>query len=347
MTLDASNTILPALEANFGFLKHTIAQGNIVDIYKACVKDPGIIFEYYKSTDAFIIALEAMTVFMIVHLVVGEITRNYSQVDKAWSILPGVYAWHYTIHDYLNRSEFHPRLLLGAILISIWGVRLTYNFARKGGYEWNGRDYRFVYIGGKIGELGMTLLNFIFIGPQQDLILLFMTSPLYLSTYLKDTSLNRYDAIASALFLVFLSIETIADDQQFMFQTKKHALLQFVKHDQKKLSGDYRKGFLSSSGLWQYSRHPNFFSEICMWWCIYLFSIAAANTEQIEIHRAYLNWTIIGTASLTLLFQGSTELTEYISAEKYPEYKEYQRSVSRILPWFPKNRQLHLSKKDM
>lgn len=51
-------------------------------------------------------------------------------LDKAWSILPGLYAWHFTIHDYVLHQSFHPRLLAATILITIWGTRLTYNFAR-------------------------------------------------------------------------------------------------------------------------------------------------------------------------------------------------------------------------
>jgi len=64
-----------------------------------------------------------------------------------------------------------------------------------------------------------------------------------------------------------------------------------------------------------------------MWWAYYLFSVAASGV--------WLNWTVAGTALLTLLFQMSTTMTEVITARKYPAYKEYQRTTSRLLPWFP------------
>lgn len=319
----------------------------------AITEDPSLLLMYYRETDPLVIAIVFMAMLAVIHTVTAELTRNYSQVgellarrlvvvesdsveghiDKAWSILPPIYAWHFAIHDYLNRTFFHPRLLLCAILITLWGIRLTYNFARygmndptvcdiwlnsyyycflfrKGGYEWSGRDYRFVYIHEKIGQVAMSLLNLTFIGPFQNILLLMMTLPLYLSTLATGaTGLNRIDVVASVLFLALLLLEMVADDQQFVFQTKKYALLDFVV-DRERLTGDYKRGFLCSSGLWQYSRHPNFFSEISIWWTVYLFSVAAYVGAGSVKWTDCINWTIGGAVVLTMLFQGSTWLTE-------------------------------------
>lgn len=65
-------------------------------------------------------------------------------MDKLWSLLPIAYAWHFATHDLVSgtAAALDPRLLLLAVLITVWGVRLTYNFARKGGYRWQDEDYR-------------------------------------------------------------------------------------------------------------------------------------------------------------------------------------------------------------
>ena len=68
-------------------------------------------------------------VFASLCFLVSSATNNYSQVDKLWSIMPIIYAWI----AYAYAPEI--RILLMAILITAWGVRLTYNFTRRGGYS--------------------------------------------------------------------------------------------------------------------------------------------------------------------------------------------------------------------
>ncbi|KAI8380728.1 hypothetical protein BD560DRAFT_386948 [Blakeslea trispora] len=303
------------------------------------LQDPYYLIELYKKTDPLETAVYVSSGLSVIHYILSEITKNYSQVDKAWSILPGLYAWHFTIHDYLVHNSVQPRLLAASILITIWGSRLTYNFARKGGYHWSGQDYRYPYIRKVIGPVGMALLNVVFIAPMQNYLLLLMTTPLYIaySSSVRADALTNADWAIIGLHLIFLTIEVVADEQQYFFQTEKHALLKYLK--QEELKDDYRLGFLWHSGLFQYSRHANFFAEQAMWWVLYLFSVATVQeeTRQLSTLDASFNWTIFGPILLTSLFQGSTWLTEKISMEKYPDYANYRKSVSRFIPWFPSN----------
>merc|ERR1712232_1153893 len=94
--------------------------------------------------------------------------------------------------------------------------------------------------------------------------------------------------------------------------------------------GEYARGFIET-GLWAYSRHPNYFCEVSMWWSFYIFSIGATGK--------YLNWTVLGAVFLTGLFVppgASCDVTEMLSSKKYSCYPEYQAKVSRFVPWFPK-----------
>lgn len=92
-----------------------------------------------------------------------------------------------------------------------------------------------------------------------------------------------------------------------------------------KKQGVKTKGFCDT-GLWAISRHPNFFGEQSVWVSFYVFSIAASGR--------YINWTIVGCLLLILLFQGSADFSEEISAKKYPDYKLYQQRVNKFLPKF-------------
>ena len=63
--------------------------------------------------------------------------------------------------------------------------------------------------------------------------------------------------------------------------------------------------------------------------------VASPATTDGKAGAGVLNWTIVGAASLTLLFQGSTWITEKITLQKYPAYAGYQKTTSRLMPWFP------------
>jgi len=73
--------------------------------------------------------------------IIGELAKNNSQVDKLWSIVPIYYVWHMTV-----LGLWDPRMILMSVLVSLWGIRLTYNFARRGAYSWKfwsgEEDYR-------------------------------------------------------------------------------------------------------------------------------------------------------------------------------------------------------------
>lgn len=240
----------------------------------------------------------------------GVATREHSWVDRAWSITPfgyvGFFAW---------RADFaDPRLNLMFALSLAWGLRLTYNFARKGGYAKGGEDYRWLVLKAKLTPWQWQLFAFVFVAGYQNFLLYLIALPAWLA--LRGAQpLGPIDAVAAVGFSVALVLETVADQQQWRFQESKRAAREAKRP---------HAHFLTS-GLFRYSRHPNFFAEQALWWSFYLFSVAATGV--------WLNVTIMGPALLTLLFHGSTNFTESITLSKYPEYAEYQRRVSRLIPW--------------
>ena len=107
---------------------------------------PWVTYRFGTPLDS--VAREALGILLKVYLVsvvycflIGEWSGNNSQVDKLWSLLPIVYVW---IMAYFG--DYAPRLVLMAILVSIWGLRLTYNFSRHGAFTWRfwlgKEDYR-------------------------------------------------------------------------------------------------------------------------------------------------------------------------------------------------------------
>lgn len=121
----------------------------------------------YAATNPWISGL-AFSLFLIpIFLVVAEVNRNYSQVDRVWSILPTVYHAHYAVWARVNGL---PTQKVDAVLFfsAVWTARLTYNYWRKGGYTVGSEDYRWQIIKKYIGQVGLSVLNVVFIASVQS-----------------------------------------------------------------------------------------------------------------------------------------------------------------------------------
>ena len=255
--------------------------------------------------------------------VVGELTQNNSQMDKLWSLLPIAYTWIIAV-----RGGMSARLVVMAVLATLWGIRLTYNFARKGAYRlkfWEGEeDYRWKVLRAKKEfqpRWKWMLFNLFFISIYQNALVLMTTFPALVLMNV-DKPFGWLDGIAAALMLGFILYETIADEQQWAFQSTKWKL---IKEGRKleDLPAPYNKGF-NTTGLWGHSRHPNYFAEQAVWCCFYLFTIGGG--------IGIVNWSLIGALLLIVLFLGSSAFAEEISGAKYPEYARYCRKVSKFFP---------------
>ena len=134
--------------------------------------------------------------------------------------MPPIYAWTIVLF-----TGAHPRQILAASLITVWGARLTYNFARKGGYSWKfwegEEDYRWAVLRKKPGfsnPIVWFIFNLGFISIYQSyLIASFATLPMIISISDSPAELNLLDFLATVLVLGFIALETLADQQQWNF----------------------------------------------------------------------------------------------------------------------------------
>jgi steroid 5-alpha reductase family enzyme len=259
-------------------------------------------------------ALWACVVVSSLVWLLSVLTKEYSWVDRVWSIVPPLYAIYFAYEAGFS----DPRTLAMAVLASAWGARLTYNFARKGGYAPGGEDYRWAELRKRMSPALFQLFNLVFIAFIQNFILLAITLPAWLAYEHRATPFGPYDALLCVAFLLLLAGETWADQVQWRFQQHKAA---------QRARGETPSEEFVTSGPFRLSRHPNFFCEQAQWWVFYGFGVVASGQ--------LLHWTVAGAVTLTLLFHGSTNFTEALSLAKYPRYADYQRSTSRLWPWFP------------
>lgn len=246
--------------------------------------------------------------------VVGELTGNVSQTDKLWSITPVIYAWSFTAAGGMD-----PRMVLMSVLATVWGVRLTYNFSRHGGYRWKfwtgHEDYRWAIVRRKPelqGALRWKLFHLFFICFYQHALLFLICLPIVLAAG-AERPLGWIDCALASLFAGLVILESAADQQQWNFQAQKKAGNGAAR---------YARGFIAD-GLWARARHPNYFAEQSIWVTFFLFSVAATGR---------LNWSMAGCLLLILLFQGSADLKESICLGKYPAYSDYLRRTPRFVP---------------
>jgi steroid 5-alpha reductase family enzyme len=115
--------------------------------------------------------------------------------------------------------------------------------------------------------------------------------------------------LAAAVCITAIAIEAIADAQLRRFRLKP----------------ERQASEILASGLWAWSRHPNYFGEISFWWGLFVFALAA-NPGQL--------WPGAGALAITLLFRFvSLRLIETRMLERRPGYAEHARRLPAFIPW--------------
>ncbi|MCR2819784.1 DUF1295 domain-containing protein [Microbacterium sp. zg.Y1090] len=253
--------------------------------------------------------------------ILSLVTKDTSWVDRIWSIVPIAYTWIFAIAVITSGGDA-ARSVLMAALVTLWGARLTFNFARKGGYS-GMEDYRWAILRRRMSPVQFQLFNLFFIVLYQNALLVLISLPA-LMAWEHPTPLTGWDIALAALFLAFLVGETVADQEQWDFHQAK-----------KRAGGTLEPGF-AMTGLFRLSRHPNFFFEQAQWWVFYFIGAVAAVSAGLGFWGGLINPTIVGAVLLTVLFIGSTIFTESISSSKYPAYADYQRRTSMLVPLPPR-----------
>ncbi|PSK42468.1 hypothetical protein B9Z65_4382 [Elsinoe australis] len=311
---DFEKTVAPFIPQFYELPKRLLAVRSVDDLQSA-----------YTSTNPVISAFAFSLLVALIAFVVSEINKNYSQIDRVWSILPAFYNVHYWYWAKLNGIQ-SQRLDAVALFSVTWSVRLTYNYWRKGGYQKGSEDYRWEIIKKQVNNEPVWLVfNITFISIIQSILLAAVATPTYIMilTTRIDPRLSLADTIAPQALGILLVIEFFADNQQWYYQGAKKDYQKTAKAPDGYTARELDRGFITR-GLWLYSRHPNFAAEQAIW--VVMYQWGCFDTSSL------VNWTFAGAFTYLLIFQGSTPITERISSGKYPEYKEYQARVGRFIP---------------
>lgn len=288
------------------------------------------LWEYFMTTNPAILGLHLLILWTSFTLLASIITGNYSWTDRFWSITPTSYVTMLVVRAYFTGEEkhgmLHSRLLVMWCMYLLWTVRLTGNYYRRGGYEKGSEDYRWGVIRSKIGDFQFFLFQLVYI-PAQNVLVAALALPAYEVFLIGDEILmNWRDVVAISTLLAALLGQLIADDTQHRFQSAKqqHSSGATDSETYRHFSRiQLERGFVTT-GLWEISRHPSYFLEQIIWSIFYLWG--AVTTTDLW------NYAVVGPIAYIVLFQGSTRLTEEITAKKYGAYRFYQKKVGMLCP---------------
>lgn len=201
-------------------------------------------------------------------------------------------------------QPFFNRSFLLALLIIVWASRLSIYVYRR----YNGQDPR--YLTWKQTGIKAFIINCIYIfGPQAVLMIIMSVPIIGVIAPAGINPLTYLDFIGLAVWLVGFYFEAVSDNQLFNFTRNPE-----------------NKGHVMRYGLWRFSRHPNYFGEVVMWWGIFLIAFGSMGILAIVAPI---------TITLLLLFVTGIPWVEQ-AMDSNPEYQEYKKHTSIFFPWFPK-----------
>lgn len=246
-----------------------------------------------------------ITVLMVLTWGISVPLRDASIVDPIWPVGFIVAAW--IAFAFGDGDPGRRWLLVG--LVTIWGLRLSGHLARRNFGK--GEDPRYAKMREKRPQT-FWIRSLVTVFLLQGLLIWIVALPVQMGA-VPDTSLGVLAAIGVVVWAVGLFFETVGDWQLDRFRADPS-----------------NKGKVLDSGLWRYTRHPNYFGDFCIWWGIYL---VAAETG---IGAASILGPIL--MSVLLIRVSGAALLEKDLKSSRPGYEDYVRRTSAFFPRPPKER---------
>jgi steroid 5-alpha reductase family enzyme len=246
-------------------------------------------------------------VLMVLLWLVSLWLKNSSIVDIFWGTGFVISAW---VAFLLTPEGFITRKLLLCVLVSLWGLRLSLHLLFR---NWGkAEDFRYQAWRREAGA-SWWWKSFFKVFLLQGLLLWVIAAPLLAAQISPQPSyLTWLDILAIPVWLVGFTFETLGDWQLSRFK-----------------ADPANKGGLLNTGVWRYTRHPNYFGDATQWWAFYLLALSAGGW-----------WTIISPLIMTgllLRVSGVTMLEKTLKDTK-PGYQEYIETTSEFIPWIPRRK---------
>ncbi len=230
--------------------------------------------------------------------------RDAGIVDVFWGLGFVALAYFYSSRG----GPADARTLVTLVLVSVWGLRLTAHIALRN--RGRGEDRRYAAMRTRWGSW-FPLVSLFTVFLLQALLLWIISAPLFVATQAQAPAgpVEWTDGVGIGLVVLGLFLETVADFQLVRFKLVPE-----------------NHGRVLDTGLWRYSRHPNYFGDFLVWWGF--FALALGRPAAI--------WTIVSPILMSVLLlriSGIRMLEKNLERSK-PDYRHYTDKTSAFFPWF-------------
>jgi steroid 5-alpha reductase family enzyme len=254
----------------------------------------------------FILGLGLAAVLMAAVFLIALRIRNFSIVDIAWSALFTPLVLLYAT----LAGGYGPRRALIATMVTLWSLRLAGHLYARISSLHPAEEGRYVQLR---QEWAASLhARFFAFFQAQGLLAAFLSVPFLLACLDHGSGLGPFEIAGVAIFVVALAGEATADRQLAVFKADPRS-----------------RGRTCRVGLWRYSRHPNYFFEWLVWVSYFVFAWSSSWA-----------WVTIYCPLLMLFFlfrvTGIPMTEEQALRSRGDDYRDYQRTTSAFVPWFPK-----------
>ena len=258
---------------------------------------------YFADGDILLDSFIADVIATVVIFLFARFFKNSSFYDPFWSVIPPLLLVYWWCVREVDGNQL--RYILISIPVWYWAIRLTWNWTK----HWSGldhEDWRYVMLKQRAPKIEMfTDLFGIMLFPTIQVFLGML--PVYAALCLSEASVGWLDYIACLVGISAATIQLIADRQLHNFIAQR------------------KPGEIIHTGLWGWSRHPNYFAELLFWFSLMLFGLAA--------YPEGWWWQIIGFVSMLIMFVFvSVPMMEKRSLERRPAYQEIIDSISMLVP---------------
>jgi steroid 5-alpha reductase family enzyme len=261
-------------------------------------------------------------VMMSIFFLYALLKKRNDIADIIWGIGFIIVAW-FTLYSFGFRVQFLPEVygplkiqsLLVAGMVTLWGVRLATHIALRNAHK--EEDFRYAQWREQWGKWFIPR-SYLQIFMLQGFLMLLISLPVISVMVFGGTTISVLTGVGFCIWLIGFLFESVGD-----YQLKK-----FIANPE-------NKGKIMTSGLWSYTRHPNYFGEVTGWWGVYIATVPVFTLVQAVPYLYIL--TLVGPLTITFLILKVSGIP--MLEKKYDsniEFQEYKKRTSAFFPWFPK-----------